>query len=228
MIKKVLVVIFMVLMVSVIFAADNTPVGTANVTGTASPFYAGKFAIGYNGGLNFRFFPSEAWGFEIPLSGNVSSPYYTNVANSYRWSAVTGVNLLLPIKNNFETCIWFEPGIVLGSNELYSELQVPGDGDSYGAFNKMDQYLYTFYAGITFGLEAELFLNKIWDKLPRNISIGSKIALTGTWNLSESWDTNIYNNGFKRNYDYSKAIGCSFSMLSSTNALMFFTIRYYF
>jgi len=232
MIKRIMVIIFTVLMAAVVFAADDTSIGTASLTDTASPNYAGKFVIGYNGGLNFRLFPSESWGLEIPVSGSYSNSPSISNPTSYRWSITSGINLLFPIKNNFGILICFEPGIILSGSETYYESAniYPGYyyNDGYGNVNKYDTYNYSFSGGITIGLEAELFLNKIYDKLPSNISIGSKIALTGTINLNENWDKNYYDNGITRNYAFVRLFGSSVSMLSSTNALTNFTIRYYF
>lgn len=230
MIKWVMVIIFTILMATMVFATDDASTVATSVTDIASANYAGKFAIGYNGGLNFRYMFNNGFGLEIPVSGSYSNPYYSR-QNSYYLNGTCGVNILLPIKNNFGVLLCFEPGVVLsGTQYFYEYNSQPGLPyvDTYGPYNKYDQYSDLFSAGITLGLEVEVFTNKIWDKLPANISIGSKIALTGMGALDENWQKNFYVNGIVKNVDYLRIVGGSVSLLNSTNALTNFTIRYYF
>jgi hypothetical protein len=74
-------------------------------------------------------------------------------------------------------------------------------------------------------LEAEVFLNRFYDKLPSNISIASKVQLIGKITLNEQWyknyDLNVTNN-------FTRSVSYSLGTANSGATLMDITIRYYF
>lgn len=223
MIKKLLIIIFTVLVMTAIISAAEVSTNSSNVTkvtnvknetASSQPIYVGRFGIGYNGGLNFRFWPSASLGYEIPLSGS-----YTSGTSATTWNILSGVNFLLPLKNIFGISTYFEPGIILGS--------------SYSANNVVNGTVSetvncSFIAGITVGLEAEIFLNRIYYKLPANMSLGSKIALNSKTTVNESWDNTYYSDGTSTRSNYQRSNSYNLSMANSGSTLTAFTIRYYF
>ena len=208
-----------------VFASDDALTAVSDITPTARPVYVGKLGVGYNGGLNVRFWPSEALGLEIPLSGSFSDPYqkYDSPIITYNWSVSSGINFLIPIKNNFGISMNFVPGIILGAGETFSESTYTS-----GTYYEVDSFVYSFSTGVTVGLEAEVFLNRLYDKLPSNISIGSKIALNGTVALNENWDKYFYFTGKTGDLNFKRQVNYNLAMANSGSTLTAFTIRYYF
>ena|ERR1035437_5660201 len=228
--KKFLIVSVIIFISSLIIAANDS---SLQITGTASadtaistatatlPVYVGKLGIGYNGTLNFRFWPSESMGYEIPIYGTMSGNFKDPTSTFYtpNWTIYSGINFLLPVKNNFGISVYIEPGIILGADDRFIEY-FNTDGS-----NRQDYYNYDFIAGVNIGLEAEVFLNRFYDKLPSNISIASKVQLIGKITLNEQWyknyDLNVTNN-------FTRSVSYSLGTANSGATLMDITIRYYF
>ena len=235
-------VIFIILMVSasVIQAEDAaapvTPAATAPAV-IAAPANDRKLSVSYSSGINInsgvntsgtglsvRFWPSENMGIEVPLTGSYAS-FSSDTEQDFTWSAAAGVNFLFPMTQNGSAVdFYFEPGLMLG---LKSTLNRFTNQDVFYAYNEEDDYSYAFTGIITAGLEAEVFLNKLFDKFPANISIGGKLSLNGGLALNESWNGYHYpgytvTNNFGRTYNG----GVNFTVLGNT--LTGVNIRYYF
>ncbi len=204
-------------------------------------FYADKFCIAYNGGLDFRWWFGKNWGLEIPISGSTTgsltkADISEGAQNSFYWNAVTGLNFIFPLQNIYGINFNFIPGIYLsGSENLYRNAPSYWNSNNIFTYYEQDSYNYSFSGGISLGLEAEVFPHNICDKIPQNISFGSKFAFNCLYNYAESWNhypgmnqqiqqSNPYSSftAFQRN----EGIITNFSIGGSTWSALY--VRYYF
>ena len=243
MIKKWIMVFTAFMIAAAVCAGDEgTPAevtATATmVTAAAIPLtnYTGKLSVSYSSGiyvnsnvntsgngLSIRFWPSENLGVEVPLT--VSYSNFASISQQdFTWSAAAGLNFLIPLRNNSGVNFYFEPGIMVG---VQSILDKYFDDIAFYPYSENDD-LFSYWTGIiTAGLEAEVFLNKIFDKFPANISIGGKVSLNGGFTQSERWSKFHYPGQITSgNYAREYYDGVGFSVLGNT--LTGVNIRYYF
>jgi hypothetical protein len=238
MIKKWIMVLAAFLTVAAVYAGDEgTPAEvTATATAVPGPANTGKLSITYSSGIyinsnvntsgtgmSIRFWPSAGLGLEVPLTGSFTS-FASDTQQSFNWSIATGANFLFPLQNNSGVNFYFEPGITVG---LKSTLDKYIDDPVFNPYSENDDYTYAWTGIITAGFEAEIFLDKIINKFPANVSIGGKISLNGGFCMHESW-SGFHYPGHITNTNFSRVYYSGFNVSVIGNTLTGVNIRYYF